>query len=157
MRILVLSDCHGARRDIEKVLEKHQDIKKVFYLGDLVKDIDAVKDFYNDRQFFIVSGNCDWNSEYPSYGESLIEGIKVVYTHGHRYNVKYGTEKLFETAKAVGAKLVLYGHTHIARQEYREGIFLVNPGAIHRAREGREGYAIIDITSQGIMPSLITL
>lgn len=152
-----MSDCHGLRRAIEKVLDKHEDIKKVFYLGDRTNDIEAVRDFYSDREFFIVSGNCDWNSDYPTYGETVIEGVRIIYTHGHRYNVKYGTEELFQTAKTAGAKLALYGHTHVAREEYRDGIYLINPGALNGAREGREGYAIIDITVKGIMPSLINM
>ena len=157
MRILVISDCHGNRRALETVLDRHADIKQVFYLGDGVGAVDEIKMFYPDKSFHIVSGNCDWGSDYPSYGETVLEGVRIVYTHGHRYGAKYGTERLFETAVNVGAKLVLYGHTHAAKQEYRDGIYVINPGALHGAREGREGYAVIDISSAGIMPSLMQI
>ncbi len=157
MRILVMSDCHGNRRALTTVLDRHEDIKNVFYLGDGVRDLDEVKQFYNDKTFYVVSGNCDWSSPYPTYGEVVLEGVRIMYTHGHRYGVKYGTERLYETAVNIGAKLVLYGHTHIAREEYRDGIYLINSGALNGAREGREGYAIIDISSAGIMPSLMKL
>ncbi len=157
MRILVMSDCHGNRRALETVLDRHNDIKKVFYLGDGVNAVDEIKAFYPDKTFYTVSGNCDWGSDHPQYGETVVEGIRVVFTHGHRYGVKYGTERLFEAAANVGARLVLFGHTHIASQEYRDGIYVINPGALHGAREGREGYAIIDISSAGIMPSLMRI
>ncbi len=157
MRILVMSDCHGSRRALQTALDAHPDIKQVFYLGDGVRDIEEMMQFYPEKQFNIVSGNCDWNSMYPSYGEKVIEGVRIIYTHGHRYNVKYTTEKLYETALNVGATLVLYGHTHRANSEYRDGVYIVNPGALHGAREGREGYAVIDITAKGIMPSLMKL
>ncbi len=155
MRILVMSDCHGNRRALETALDRHADIKQVFYLGDGVDAVDNIKLFYPDKTFHIVSGNCDWNSMYPSYGEAVVEGVRIVYAHGHRHGAKYGTERLFEVAANVGAKIVLYGHTHARRQEYRDGIYCVNPGALHGAREGREGYAIIDIASAGIMPSFM--
>ena len=155
MRILVLSDCHGNRRALETVLDRHNDIKKVFYLGDGVEAVDEMKIFYPDKTFYIVSGNCDWNSAYPSYGEAVIEGVKIIYTHGHRHNAKYGTERLYETARNVGATLVLYGHTHAAKEEYRDDVYIINPGALSGPREGREGYAVVDISSAGIMPSLL--
>lgn len=157
MRILVMSDCHGSRRAVETVLSRHEDIKNVFYLGDGVREVDEIKEFYRDRAFYIVSGNCDWNSMYPTYCEAVLDGVRLIYTHGHRYGVKYGTERIFEAAVNVKAQLVLYGHTHIASSVYRDGIYLVNPGALHGAREGREGYAVIDIGPKGIMPSLMNI
>lgn len=157
MRILVMSDCHGSRRALQTALDAHPDIKQIFYLGDGVRDIEEMMQFYPDKIFNIVSGNCDWNSMYPTYSEKVIEGVRIIFTHGHRHNVKYTTEKLYEMAKNVGATLVLYGHTHCAKSEYCDGVYLVNPGALHGAREGREGYAVIDITSQGIMPSLMKI
>ncbi len=155
MRILVLSDCHGSHRTVEKALDAHTDIKKVFYLGDGVSTVEEIQRFYPDREFNIVSGNCDWHSSYPVYGETVIEGVRVIYTHGHRYNVKHGTERLYEAAQNAGASLALYGHTHEARVEYRDGIYLVNPGASNGAYNG-SCYAVIDISKAGIMPSLMT-
>ena len=49
MRILVMSDCHGSRRAVETVLSRHEDIKNVFYLGDGVREVDEIKEFYRDR------------------------------------------------------------------------------------------------------------
>lgn len=152
-----MSDCHGSCRAVEKALDVHPDIKKVFYLGDGVAQIEEIQSFYPDREFNIVAGNCDWNSVYPAYKESTVENVRIIYTHGHKYNVKYGTEQLYEAAVNAGAGLALYGHTHIADVKYRDGIYLVNPGALHGARNGGESYAVIDITKAGIMPSVMKL
>lgn len=157
MRILVMSDSHGSRRAVETVLERHDDIKNVFFLGDGVGDIDSVKKFFGDKNYYTVRGNCDWNSEYPVFGEAVIEGVRIIFTHGHKLDVKYGTEKLFETAVNYRATVALYGHTHIADSHYRDGIYLINPGALHGSRNGADGYAVIDITKQGIMPSLMKI
>ena len=157
LRILVLSDSHGAYRDIEVALERCNDVKKVFFLGDGASQVDEIKQFYPDKEFYIVSGNCDILSRFPSYGEAQLCGVKIIYTHGHKYGVKYGTEQLYETARNTGASLVLYGHTHIARCEYKDGIYFINPGAIRNAREGRNGFCVIDITPSGIMPSFLNI
>ncbi len=157
MRILVMSDCHGSKRAVEEVLSRHEDISTVFYLGDGVEAFLSVVELYKNKNHHIVSGNCDWSCAYPLYGEVILEGVRIVYTHGHRYNVKYGTEQLYDMAVNTKAQLVLYGHSHIAESVYRDGIYLVNPGALHGAREGKEGYAVIDVTKKGIVPSLMRL
>lgn len=157
MRILVMSDGHGATNNAEKALLSHTDAKHVFYLGDGADKIDKLSGFYPDRIFHIVSGNCDYGSEHILRGEEMINGVRILYTHGHRYNVKYGTGVLLDEAKTIGAKLVLYGHTHISKVEYIDGIYLVNPGALSHSREGKESYAVIDITDKGIMPITIKI
>ncbi len=157
MRILVMSDCHGSKRAVETVLSRHEDINNVFYLGDGVEEFLQVTEFFKNKNYYIVSGNCDWNSMYPTYGETVLDGVTVIYTHGHLYGVKYGTEKLYEAAVTCKAKLVLYGHTHIADSKYRDGVYIVNPGALRASRDGKEGYAIVDINQKGIVTSLMKL
>lgn len=157
LRILVMSDCHGAYHEAERVLSAHDDIKTIFYLGDGVGVIENIMEFYPDKTFHIVSGNCDWNSKYNDYGEAVINNVRIIYTHGHKLGVKYGTEQLFKLAQNVGATLVLYGHTHISSVEYRDGIYLVNPGSLRLSREGAESYAIVDISKDGIMPNIIKI
>ncbi len=150
-----MSDCHGAQRTLEEVLNRHSDIKKVFFLGDGVAQVEQVRIFFPDRDFCVVSGNCDWNSLYRNIDTALVEGVKIIFTHGNRHGVKYSTDRLFEMAKANGATLVLYGHTHIAKEEYRDGIYAVNPGALNGSRNGPNGYAVIDVTPKGIVTSLM--
>ena len=155
MRILVMSDCHGAQRTLEEILHRHSDIKKVFFLGDGITQVDEVKNFFPDRDFKIVSGNCDWDPIYRNIDTEIINGVKIVFTHGNRHGVKYSTDRLFETAKACGAVLALYGDTHVAKEEYRDGVYLVNPGALNGSRQGPNGYAVIDVTPNGIVTSLM--
>ena len=52
-------------------------------------------------------------------------------------------DTLCGAARAAGAQLALYGHTHRARLETREGLILLNPGAIGRA--ARPGYAVLTV------------
>ena len=51
-------------------------------------------------------------------------------THGHKHNVKQTLAMLLRDARAEGAQVALYGHTHI-RDLHREedGLLVMNPGA----------------------------
>lgn len=56
---------------------------------------------------------------------------------------------------AEGVPLALYGHTHRARLESREGLTLLNPGAIGRA--ARPSYAVLTIEDGSFSAELKTL
>ena len=62
-----------------------------------------------------------------------------------------------KTAKENNCDIALFGHTHIPKTVYEDGIHLVNPGSCSRAREGGPTYAVIDITDKGIMPIIIEI
>lgn len=156
MRILVLSDMHNRKSNFEKVLEKHNDINIVFFLGDGADDAEEISTFFTGKTFHILSGNCDFLSKYPSKGIFSVNGVKILATHGHTYSVKSTREHLFKAAKLEGAKIALYGHTHIQCEEYRDGIYLICPGALGNSPSGPT-YAIVDITDKGIMPNLLKL
>ncbi len=157
MRILVLSDCHGAVSRVQKAIEAQPDAKHVFYLGDGVRDVQEIISFYPDRIFHLVKGNCDFSSDLPIHGVADINGAKIFFTHGHRSFVKQDTAVLRAIAGNFGAKIVLYGHTHIANVEYSDGVYCINPGALSGSRNGPESYAVIDILPEGIMPIIIKI
>lgn len=154
MRILVISDSHGRTSKIEEVIEKEIEAKHIFFLGDCVKDIEDYRFIYPDRTFHIVSGNCDYSSVFKSADTIVLAGKKIFFTHGHHLSVKSSAERLKQFAKVEKADIVLYGHTHIAKTEYADGVHFVNPGSLCRAAEGSTGYAVIDIEESGIIPIL---
>lgn len=152
MRIVVISDSHKNTRVIDEILLREPEALHVFFLGDYVSDIEDFEFLYPQKIFHSVSGNCDYMSTVQNVGIEIIENKKIFYTHGHTYNVKYTTQKLLETAKANKYDIMLYGHTHISKIFYEDGVYIVNPGSCSCAREGKPSYAVIDITNQGIMP-----
>ena len=156
-RIVVISDSHRNSGVIDKILSSQTDAKYVFFLGDNVADIEDFKYLYSDKQFFIVSGNCDYFSEYPDTDIAFVFGKKIIFTHGHNFDVKYGTEKLFLAAKTAECKIALYGHTHVSKIVYEDGLYIVNPGSCARPRNGGPTYAVIDIMESGIMPIIVNL
>lgn len=156
MKILVVSDLHRRKSNFERVLEKHKDIINVIFLGDGVKDAEEISGFFAQKRFFLLSGNCDFLSLLPSSKIITLAGVDILATHGHTYRVKNGTERLYEAAKIRGVKLALYGHTHIPKIEYKDGIYMVCPGALGNSSEG-PAYAIIDLDEKGIMPNILKL
>lgn len=152
-----MSDCHGAVNRVQKAIEAQPDAKHVFYLGDGVREVQEITDFYPDRIFHLVKGNCDWNSDLPIHGIADINGAKILFTHGHKSFVKQDTAVLRAIAGNFGANIILYGHTHIANVEYSDEVYCINPGALSGSRNGPESYAIIDILPNGIMPVIIKI
>ena len=157
MRILVLSDSHGNTAALRKAINAQKDAKQVFFLGDNLRDIEAVKEDYPDRTFYTVCGNCDYGSLALTTDIAVIDGTKILFTHGHNFSVKYGTQRLLAAAKENNYDIVLFGHTHIPTTLYEDGVYLVNPGSCGNSREGAPSYAVIDITDSGVMPIIIRI
>ena len=156
MRVLVLSDSHGMTRPLERAIDLHPDIEHIIFLGDGLADIEDIKRYYNKR-FYIVRGNCDFASGLPVVDTVTVNGKKILFTHGHTLDVKYTTERLLNLAKQSGADIALFGHTHIAYSEYKDGVYIINPGSVSRSRNGADSYAIIDIVKEGLMPNIIKI
>lgn len=126
----------------------------VIHLGDGEEDLLRVQAEFPAKYFLQVRGNNDWGSMLALTGESIVNSVKIFYTHGHVFNVKLGEERLIRAAKDKGAKLVLYGHTHTPEIRYEDGLYIFNPGAL-RGTSGT--YGVIDIDeSGGILPAILT-
>ena len=154
MRLLVLSDTHGRSSLIDRVLRLEITAKEVFFLGDVVSDVEEIMSEYPDRNFHIVHGNCDYFCDYPLFDIVECGGTTVYMTHGHKHFVKSGVSDILEAAKNTGAEIALYGHTHISSIDYKDGIYLINSGSLALPRDGKPSYAVIDITKQGILPAI---
>ena len=156
MKILVLSDTHGNIKNITSVLNRHSDISQVFFLGDNTRDIEAVKEQFNDKSFHVVSGNCDFGTNYKSVDIATINNTRIFFTHGHKYSVKYTLENLKATARENNCTLALFGHTHCSLSAYDDGLYIVNPGSVSLPRDFFPSYAVIDITDKGIVPYIMS-
>ncbi len=147
LRILVLSDSHGCMSNLLHAFEHEPTARYAFFLGDGISQAKDVFALYSQKIICkAVAGNCDFGSDYPDFDTIAVEGVKIYFTHGHKYYVKLGFSRLIFEAQGLGAKLVLFGHTHEQYYEYNDGLHVLNPGSI---REGR--YAVADITPAGIV------
>lgn len=158
MRLVVISDSHGSYRRVADLVERNRDQAEAFiHLGDGLQEVALLQRDYPELPLFFVRGNCDWGDFIPGAqktGIHTFDGVKILYTHGDEYGVKYSMDQLLSAAKENGARVALYGHTHIAASEYVDGIHLINPGSISQPRDGRPSYMVLDIVDGGIVPVL---
>ena len=157
MRIVVISDSHGHGSVVDKIIRREKDAEAIIFLGDVTRDIEDFIYEYDDKKFYIVSGNCDFLSDYPYTMTAELGGAKVFITHGHTLGVKGGIGGLLQAAKQQQCQIALYGHTHVSDVKYVDGIHVINPGSCARSRDGGNSYAIIDIRDNGILPSIIRI
>ncbi len=152
MKILVMSDSHGRRDLVHKCIEQHPDTQVVLFLGDVLIDIKGMEKIFPEKQFYYVRGNCDYGSDIPAEQFITLQGTGILLTHGHAHGVKYGINALTGYARKIGAKIALYGHTHIPYNVYHDGVYVLNPGSIAYPRDGsRQSYGLIEIVPQGIL------
>lgn len=146
MRILVLSDSHGAILPLRSILALHPEAEMIIHLGDGAADLQQATDLIGSRTLLQVRGNCDFGSPLPANAVTAPENVRIFCSHGHTEHVKYGLQAFCEKARSCSARIALYGHTHVAVTEYLDGLHVMNPGA---ARAG--SYGMIDLTPGGIL------
>ena len=141
MKILVFSDSHGAMGKMVEAME-HERPHHVFFLGDHYRDGIELSELYPGIPMDIVRGNCDWGKG-PDLRVVELEGVRFLLTHGHLQYVKSGLDELLQEAKNRQVQVACFGHTHLAKVVYRDGIYLMNPGSAGGCH-AREGYGVIE-------------
>lgn len=145
MKVVIVSDNHGQRLILEKIVKQYegQDVTFVhcgdseFEYGDFVM-----------APFVRVTGNCDYDLSYPEGTTVRVNGVTIYVTHGHLQWVNSGVDRLAAEAKANGATIALYGHTHKLREETEDGVLCINSGSVSYPRghfATTPTYAVLDI------------
>ena len=68
-KLLVLSDSHGARDAIKRILNKEQNnVDAVIFLGDGLRDLEQALAFFPHLRVYSVAGNCDYGALEPLDG-----------------------------------------------------------------------------------------
>ncbi len=132
MKVLVFSDSHSSLRFMRAcILAVRPDV--LIHLGDYYGDGAVIAGENPDVPFYGVQGNCDryrCTAFEPEQIMCRIGSVQCLLTHGHRYAVKSGLGALTAYARACGAQIALYGHTHIPDCHVEpDGLWLVNPGS----------------------------
>ena len=149
MRVLVISDTHKRIQHIFDLLEGDHRFDRIFHLGDLVRDAQDIESLFNIPIDY-VAGNCDWGEiNTPTEKVVFVQGKKILLTHGHHYFVKNGTNMLKALAKKEKYDIILYGHTHMAHEEYEGKCLIINPGSISSPRDGAASFGVLTIDEDG--------
>ena len=154
MRILVLSDSHGAVDNMVRCAE-FVEPDYILHLGDYVHDAEQLRRALPHIPMDTVPGNCDWGDFDPP--ERLLElgGHRILMMHGHTRGVKYDDMKARYAALEAGAEVLLYGHTHRPLVDYDGTLHVLNPGTCGRG--GVLTYGVITINGNKLECSTFRL
>lgn len=153
-KILVVSDSHGNNVNLRKAIgvfgSRGEQLSMLIHLGDIQDSLESIQRFV-DCPVVAVGGNCDFSPDLPGTKLVSIGKEKALLTHGHRYGCKMGTKTMEELAKANGAGLVLFGHTHMPMLEDSKEVKVMNPGSISFPRQMgfRPTYLVITVEEDG--------
>jgi len=143
MRILVLSDSHGAVETLAEIVGQCE-ADMILHLGDHARDCAIIRTRFPQIMLRAVKGNCDRLERELDTDEFVVEGKRIVMTHGHLFGVKNGLDRVRYFAESREADILLFGHTHV---RYDSGdapgdIRLINPGS---AGTGKKTFAALEI------------
>lgn len=146
MKLVVISDTHGDINTSIEVLKNIKDIDLFIHLGDYSKDAQMIQR-ETGLDMINVKGNCDVVDNDIAEEEIIeVKGKRILLTHGHKYNAKWGFDNLYYRAKELELDAILFGHIHHPVNIVEESILIFNPGSISKPRGGsKKSYGIIDI------------
>ena len=153
-RIGVISDTHGWVDP--QVGTLFAGIDHIIHAGDIGKAT-VLDDLAAIAPVTAVSGNVDWSSgtelaDLPATALLDIAGVRFVIAHMRGYITQ--TWNLGEC----GARVAVYGHSHRAEIERRDGVLFLNPGAAGAARFGlSRSVALLEIDGDDLRPRIVNL
>jgi putative phosphoesterase len=136
LRIFVLADTHNRLPANLEALARDAD--EIWHLGDVCDAgiLTTIENF--GPPVAIVRGNCDSNSEWPLTADLDRNGVRCRLVHIPPEQVP------------ANVNVVLHGHTHVPRNERREGVLFLNPGCVTRPNRGAAAsVANLDIAPDG--------
>ena len=148
---LILSDVHGNAARLLRVLELHKDATAVLFLGD---GLDEVRGISSRIPLYAVRGNCDYGASEEDELLVKIGRHRALILHGHTAGAKSGEDGLIARARARGADIVLYGHTHLRSERYlppEEGgpLWIFNPGSLGFPYESPPSFGTLTVDGRG--------
>lgn len=123
MKYLLISDSHGLLTELGNLKAKYQDYE-ILHAGDFT----IPSDYLDKLGIKYVAGNCDKEG-----AKELIlkTSAGIIYmTHGDRYQVKFGLNRLYYRSLEVNATYVIFGHTHSPLILKEGDITFLNPGSL---------------------------
>lgn len=135
MRIGVFSDSHGNIEALKTAILAAGELDCLVHCGDHFDDLKTLSEWIHCPIYGVV-GNIDPVRSAPLEVTFNVGEVLIYVTHGHLLDVKYNYQKLFYKALEKGAKLALFGHTHIPICQTHEGVTLFNPGSVGRPHHG---------------------
>ena len=121
MNIGVISDTHGLLRP--EAVEALQGSQHIIHAGD-VGDAVILRELEKIAPVTAVRGNVDhgnWAKTLPETTILEVEGVSIYVLHI--------LDRLDLKPEAAGFAAVIYGHSHVPKQETKNGVLYFNPGS----------------------------
>lgn len=159
-RIGVISDTHQTpTHDVGSLARVLADVFAgvdfILHAGDIT-DPDIFFELFPGLRVLAVSGNMDrGDGDSPPTRTVRVDGVTIAVTHGHGYAGRLPDALLpvFPDADAI-----VFGHTHVALCERREGVLVFNPGSPLHPRDHRGGtVGILNVTDSRVDGEIVEL
>jgi uncharacterized protein len=121
MRIGIISDTHGLLRP--EAVAALQGSDYIIHAGD-IGDPDVLKQLAKIAPTTAIRGNVDrevWAEKVPANDVLGVGGISIYVLHNLR--------DLDLKPEPAGFSVVIYGHSHVAKLETKNGVLYFNPGS----------------------------
>ena len=136
-RIGIMSDTHGYRELIDAVVEitADEELDMCLHAGDFGDDARYLQTLI-DIPVYAVRGNTDCEQPLEPREQLIpLEDTYIYMTHGHEVSYYNRVQELLYLGRAMGARLVVAGHTHHHRQVEQDGCTFENPGSLALPRD----------------------
>ncbi|MBX7246891.1 MAG: metallophosphatase family protein [Candidatus Sumerlaeaceae bacterium] len=133
MLIGVISDTHGYLNP--KVYHHFAEVNYILHAGDVGKD-SILDDLEEIAPVHAVSGNVDFPliARRPLKFFSNIGGVSIGMTHGHLLDPGDYNLSAVEMFAAEKPRIIIHGHSHVAKNEVLGETTILNPGAACKPR-----------------------
>ena len=135
-RIAVVSDSHANFRYVGAMRARLGKIDWLLHAGDHFQDAERVARNLGVEPSCVraVVGNCDYPHVQPAEQMIDMDGMRILMTHGHLFGVKDSYHRVYYRARELGARVAVFGHTHLPVLKDDGLVLLLNPGSASRPR-----------------------
>jgi putative phosphoesterase len=136
LRVLVIADTHDHLPPNPDSLAEGAD--EIWHLGDVCALSILVELERIGPPVTVVRGNCDSNFDWPLIVDLNRNGVRLRLVH------------IPPTRAPENIDVLLHGHTHVPRNERRDGMLFLNPGCVTRPNRGaRASAGMLEIAADG--------
>jgi uncharacterized protein len=146
----IISDTHGLLRPEARAALNGVD--RIIHAGD-IEDPGTLQWLVTMAPITAVRGNCDrggWTRNLPLHQQLTLENQTIYVVHD--------LGCITVDPKADGIDVVVYGHTHIPRNEFCDGVLYFNPGSAGPHRYGKPiSLGKLHLGPQGVKGEIVML
>ncbi|URM53216.1 metallophosphoesterase family protein [Mycoplasma sp. SG1] len=150
IRILLVSDNHGDRSMIKKVLQEEPHCSVKVHCGDSMMSYEAIKKDFT----YCVRGNNDIDLKFPEFEIFKIYNWNIIVVHGDIITYKRSNhqEAYAKFAKQYNCNVLLHGHIHQLFDQEVDGVRIISPGSLAYPRSlVGKSYMVLELSKDKIL------